>query len=387
VPARAAAAGAALAIALAGCGALSTPELGVGTVEGRLTGARAGAYVYPLGRPDLKARVTGERYAIDGVPAGPGALVLVDRDDPEVASTCTTRVVAVEVRGAERTRAADVDASTMVAAGEVLAVAQPASGAEAGPARFTIEGTDVEVVTTAGTALLGPLPPTDGSDPLAPAAWTVSIEMAGYRPARVEVVVLPAATMPVAAPLQLDPASAAPGCRSSGCREGLACGADGACYGCVDDGDCPGGAAGACDPTLHVCRGLPGAGAVCSACTSGADCASGACAMAAGAAAGYCTRACESGAECPAGLRCRRGDDGSRRCEPATTCAGYLAAFGESCARDDQCSADLADAACVDGAPRRAGYCTAPCATTVDCVVAGYVCEGIGGRKACVHPP
>ena len=391
------AAAAALATSLAGCGALETPDLAHGDLAGVLVGGNdALAEIYPLGRPELVVRPDAAgRFELRGLPAGEVTLVVYDGD-------LRAEHAVVQVRGGERERrtwyggAAAVPESEKVAlGGKVVAAVLPVGGGVAVAPRVTARGTTRREVTgLGGTVVVGVLAAGD---------YQLTAELDGYGPATRDVTVTPGTSVHE---LTVSPAPGAPaiGCAASGgqCRNGLVCSAaDGDCYRCLGDGDCPGGAS--CDPVARFCS-APGdaVAAVCSACTTDAQCgdpAAGAfCEKPGGAGdeapgvAGYCTRggAAPSG---PAGFQRLAGPRGERWVAPFG-CAEYFEEFGEGCFKDETCASEdgedgFAGGFCHQAVPEQgvAGYCTAPCAADADCILEGFACRlaGASGQKACTR--
>jgi len=377
-----AAALAALAAALAGCGELETPDLARGNVAVLLVGGdNAAAEVYPVGRPDLVVHPDGlGRFELAGLPAGEATLVVFD-------GTVRAERIAVVVRGAERARltvygdlAVDPPAPRLALGGRVVAAVLPAGGGVAVAPRVTAVGTTRRGVSSAGgTVVVGVLPAGD---------YQLTAELDGYEPATSDITVAPGTSVHE---VSVSPAlgAAAIGCAASGgqCRNGLVCsGADGSCYQCLGDGDCAGGAT--CDSAARFCSAPGGAGAaVCSACTTDAQCgdpAAGAfCEKPGGAGdeapavAGYCTRSAAA-ASGPAGFALRDGLR-ARRWVAVLGCAEYFEEFGEGCFEDRTCGATsgISGGFChqADREEGRAGSCTAPCVVDADCVVGGLACR------------
>jgi len=370
------------AVALAACGGLESPDLGSGTVSGRLVNASAGAYVYPRGRPDLKvsneAGATSWRFTVERVPVGTAALVVVDRPTGDLPRA---QLLSVDVAGGQQNGAPDVDAAAMPLAGRVAATAHLEGGAMPAALRFTVEETDQVGVpaNTTGAAELEPLPP---------GTFDLAAEMNGFRRGRATITVV-SGTTPHVVWLEIDDADEAPGCAGAGdsCRNGLRCSQeDGACYECLENDDCSRGPGPGddrfCDPILHLCKQIGTPGDVCAACTADSECVEGVCVLA-GPATGYCSRGCAGG--CPAGFEC---DGQSDRCVAMGGCSTYLAAFGSECLSDDVCQAELKDGVCEDAYPDypspEAGYCTARCDSVDDCIVPGFACDT--DKQLCLKP-
>lgn len=383
---------------VAACGGLESPDLGTGTVRGRIVGHLDGAYVYPFGRPDLKASVaTDGTFAVQHVPVETHEIVLVDGPNAGVRRAVRAQV---EIVGAGETTIEDrygdaaVDPTQkMPLAGTVVAFARCEGGANPSSQRFTIIGTDqVSVPAGAtGAAVMTPLPP---------GAAAIRGEVYGFLEAELAVTVVSGASSYVAVPLSIDHDESAPGCAGSGgCPNGLLCADDGACYECRDDSDCvTHGTSSVCDPVLHTCSSLPnsGTGAICDSCSVDGDCANVAggygCVPSDG--ASYCTRTgCASDLDCPAGFTCD-GTSPSTVCKPPGGCAAYASAFGGPCWDDDTCTSMLNSSATCVGvneavSPPQPGYCTAPCDLAKaddDCtVVDGFMCapDGTGLGYVC----
>ncbi len=380
----------------AACGGLESPDLGTGTVRGRIVGHLDGAYVYPVSRPDLNASVaTDDTFTVQHVPVETHEIVLVDGPNAGIRRAIRAHV---EIEGAAETTiedrygdgAAVDDTQKMPLASTVVAFARCEGGANPSSKRFTIIGTDqVSVYAGAtGAAVMTPLPP---------GAAAIRGEVVGFLDAEVAITVVSGASSYVAVPLSIDHGESAPGCAGSGgCPNGLLCAENGACYECRDDSDCVAhGTGSACDPALHTCSSVPssGTGATCDSCSVDGDCANVAggyqCVLSDG--ASYCTRTgCASELDCPAGFTCDSGV-----CKPPGDCSAYASAFGGPCWSDDTCTSILnSSATCVgvneDGSPPQPGYCTAPCdpAKGDDCtVVNGFVCASAGTAVGYVCQP
>ncbi len=379
----------------AACGGLESPDLGTGTVRGRIVGHLDGAYAYPVSRPDLKASVAADdTFAVQHVPVETHEIVLVD--GPNAAGVRRAVRAQVEIVGAGETTiedrygdaAAVYDTQKMPLAGTVVAFARCEGGADPSSQRFTIIGTDQVSVSAGatGAAVMTPLPP---------GAAAIRGEVNGFLEAELAVTVVSGASSYVAVPLSIDHDDSAPGCAGSGgCPNGLLCADNGACYECRDDADCVAhGTGNTCDPVLHTCSSVPssGTGAICDSCSVAGDCANVAggygCVPSDG--ASYCTRTgCASDLDCPAGFQC---DSSVSVCKPPGGCAAYASAFGGPCWSDETCTSTLnSSATCVGvneaASPPQPGYCTAPCdpAKADDCtVVNGFVCAPDGTGYVC----
>lgn len=386
----------ALALALGGCGGLSTPDLTHGNVAGRIVGASPGASVYPLGRPDLEVVVDPDgSFELAGLPTGNVTLVLFDGGLRAEQATVT-------VAGASRAsilrygELAPVDATRKMALGAlVVATAMPQGGGAPVSVGLSVKQTD-----RAGTA--GP----NGAIaflPLPAGTFDLTASQAGYQPTLKTFTVQPGQSLGLDLRLPVDPAEPRLGCAASGgqCRNGLKCDAtDGLCYQCVVDDDCTGGpGAGVCDQTTRFCSVATSAttGAVCSACTSDAQCGVagpfGYCEKPGGATAttaGFCTWTAAAPSQ-PAGFQ-PKSDGGVSRWVPPKGCVTYFEEFGETCFDDHTCAeADgISGGFCLGADPGsgKAGYCTAACSVDADCIVPGFAClpDAARGGSVCTRP-
>jgi len=362
------------ACALAGCGALETPDLSRGDVVGRLAGAAPGASVYPLGAPELKVALGPDGgFRLRGLPAGPARLVLFD-------GGLRAELVEVAVAGAGVARV-ERSVAAMPLAGRLVLTVIPEGGAAPVAPRYRLRDTDQAGVAQAdGSAVLFPLPA---------GPWELDTEMDGFQAAADGVAVDAGVTGGVEVRLQVATGGLL-GCAAIGdqCRNDLRCDAgDGRCYQCrLDRDDCGPGAT--CDPESRFCTGVDGSPAppVCSACQDDAACggaAAGAyCEKAAGAASGYCSRR----GSCPAGFALDEADPLAPRCLALLGCHEFFEEFGEHCFSDSTCDEHdgIAGGYCR-GADRErgvAGYCTAACSQDVDCIVPGFACDPV--ESACV---
>ncbi len=379
------------ALALACSGGFDTPDLDCGIVEGRLLNANAGGFVYPFGRPDLKANVDFDgRFSMQDVPVETTEIIVIDGPDPVDATRRAQIVWGIEVQGAQRTSLPDLDVLSMPFAGAVLAAVQPAGGATAVAARFTVVGTDqVDVVAVSGTEGLFPLPP---------GIFEITASMAGFETTTSGTQVLEATTMPLLVPLPVDLSSSRPGCAATGlCRNSLVCNpADGFCYECVGtlpmaDVDCVAAHGTGSTCSGFTCQGGTGATTgedICGPCADDTQCFPGVCVTYGG------ERFCSEmyGAfSCPAGFG-RATDQGTTRdvCVPYDGCASYRIAFGSACFDNSQCATLFQllppDVSCVVGTSG-AGYCTGLCTTSEDCVIPGWTCSPGMPYGQCVPPP
>ena len=373
-----------LALALAACGGLDTPDLSVASVEGRLVGAAPGAFAYPLGRPDLRVDIGADgRYRFERIAVSTGFAVVVDG---VVAGEARAKLVPLQLSGGNLTPVRDeygelasVDPALKMPLGSrVYATARVRNGAHVVGARFTLAGTHLADVPTAAApletvAVLWPVPAH---------FFDVAAVLGGYTPGlRPNVEVPVAQTVEVEVELDVDLDDDAPGCLSTGCRGELECDDDGFCYECDDGGDCP---SGRCDAEMHTCAADPLAPLeACAACDPrvAEACGAGNACVATGAASGWCTRGCENDPDCPAGLECAEATSGGPKiCNPPLGCSEYLAAFGASCLTDDPCDEALKNGEChgrTQGDPKP-GFCTAECTINADCPAAlGFTCSHV----------
>ncbi len=340
------------AAALAGCGALDNPDLTQGVVSGRLAVQDpAKAYVYVLGRPDVKAPVGADgSFRLEHVPAGVQELVAFD-------GSTGARRLGVQVVGADVRDVSDL--GRLPAAGWVLASSSPISGTTAAGLEFTAVGTVLEHVpaSTSGTAWLFPLPA---------GGYRVRASQPGFLDHEVEVSVAEGQGTGYDAELDVDDKSSAPGCRSCDCEHGLYCASDGHCYECTDSSQCPSG--GTCTSD-HRCSGASGSTLACGACSTAADCATGpgnaapACVGGGGMMmSGYCSYACTSSDQCQAGQDCS-----SNVCEVQMSCLAYENTLGASCTSDSTCQQALHGGRCLGYTQTTPGYCSAACSAATQC--------------------
>lgn len=359
-----------LAAALWGCGALKNPDVAKGSVRGRITGAVAGAQAYVLGHPEVAAPIASDgTFRLDGVPSGDQYLVLYDGD-------LGAELVEVEVASADLVQVAPIDRPLAVA-GSIVAAGNPLVGVRATGLAFGVDGTVLQGLSATPSATLFPLPA---------GKFALRATQPGFKEAVALVEVASGQSVPVEMHLDVDDASAARGCLSSSCEEGLSCNpADGHCYLCVSDADCPGGTCTA----DHVCApGTAGTGHFCAACSSGAECQGGGNAVCAASnehgdtTPGYCTTACTSDATCPAGVKCVSG-----ACEVELSCLAYATTFGATCLKSDACAAGVEGGTCYrpPGVPSTSlGTCTASCQSGSACPT-GLTCDPAAGvcRRPC----
>jgi hypothetical protein len=368
---------------LAACGALETP---VATVSGRILGAGAGAYAYPLGRPDLKVlpSIDGAgtaSYRLEGVPTDVRALVLWDGAD-------RAELVPVDVVGGETNRVADrygaaaavSESARMPLAGTVLAAALPEGGAVPAPPAFTLLETDHFR-----------LPPDDGETvtatlyPVPAGRFEILATTAGFRERRISVQVIAGGTVPAQLLLEVDLDAEAPGCAATeSCENDLHCdGGDGRCYACAGDADCD--AEERCDAAVGLCTPRSGpATEICAGCDPLNGCSAPlVCVVLAGEATGYCSAPAPA---CPAGFA----DDGLGRCVAPAGCDHWLQTMGAACLDDEPCGEGLAGGRCerIDPSP---GRCTAACVTDADCRIGSstalFTCVDGPLGFHCVPPP
>lgn len=352
------------------CGGLESP---VGAVTGRIVGASVpGAYVYPLGRPDLKAEVQVDgTYRLEAVPTGVRSLVLYDGFPfPDGRA----ELVVQEILGGRENRIPDRFGGVsglMPVAGTVLAAAVPDGGATPWRPTFNLPQTVHAnlIPVTGGVYSVWPLPAGE---------YDVGALLEGFIAGGSTVTVSAATTSAAPVPLLVDLGATAPGCGAvsaaapSRCENGLVCElADGRCYECTasDAGNCSSG----CNLATRTCNApAPAVSTWCSPCTSGStDCESATvaglyCRVSDGSTTGYCTRLCSYDSDCSAaGFKCDEG-----RCKAPEGCAGWIQTMGAVCYSDSRCAYYLARGWCFGGSADRPGYCTAPCAADADCRVA-----------------
>jgi hypothetical protein len=353
-------AAAVVAISLAACGGLETPERGFGSVTGRIVGAADGSYVYPLGLPGLKISPAADgSFAITNVPAGEQQLVLWDGvDRAELASVAVVAGGAATLPDRYGAYASVAPELRMPFAGTVLAGVAPDGGAIAWGPAFSLKLTDLAALVPAAGGVISIYPLPGGTFDLAAA-------LPGFTSGAAPVTVLAAATATVQVRLPIDLAAAAPGCGSApGCESGLACNpVDGRCYACTatDSSRCATNEV--CDTSTGLCKSTLGVAAVCSSCTADANCAPGVCIIASGATSGYCSHTCVANLDCPAGFYC---GSTSKRCRAPNGCEAWLQTMAATCLGSERCEDALYNGRCEHavGAP---GYCTAACQSGVDC--------------------
>ncbi len=358
-----------LAAALWGCGALHNPDVATGSVQGRIAGAAPGAQAYVLGHPEVAAPIAVDgTFRLDGAPAGEQYLVLYD-------GQLGAELVEVEVRGADLATVT-VD-HPLAPAGAVLAAANPLGGVRATGLAFGVDGTVLQGLPARPSATLFPLPA---------GRFSLRATQPGFKDAVALVEVASGQSVPVEMQLDVDDASAARGCLSSSCEEGLSCdSADGHCYLCASDADCKGGTCTA----DHTCApATAGTGAFCAACTVDADCSgSGRCATVnehGETTPGYCTNVCVSDGDCGSGIKCVSGT-----CEVELSCLAYATSFGATCLKSDACGAGIDGGTCYrpSGVPDTSlGTCTASCQANPSGCPAGLQCDQAAGsfcRRPC----
>ncbi|GAO04150.1 hypothetical protein [Anaeromyxobacter sp. PSR-1] len=320
-----------LAVLLAltlGCGGLDSPDLSTGEVQGRILGASAGAYVYPLGRPDLvvRAAAAGDFAYRLALPRGEHDLVLYD-------GGVRAERVPIEVEGAgvrtvadRRGEGAAGAAAKMPLAGAILAGVRAVGGALPLDPRLDVTGTDPGARLPLGTttALFQPLPA---------GRYRLTAEMVGFLKGGADVDVVEGASTPYELELLVDGDEAERGCTATG-------GCESSALECEDDGLCHDA-----DPSGSACA-----------------------------------YTCDGGAPCPAGLDCSGG-----QCLADRDCATYLSVAGTPCVSDDVCDDALHDGSCRRTSAEQPGYCTAPCQDAGQCAPfgAGWTCDG----GLCAPPP
>ena len=343
-----------LSATLLGCGSLENPDVATGSVQGRITGAVAGAQAYVLGHSQIAAPIAGDgTFRLDGIPAGEQYLVLYDGD-------LGAEILEVKVKSADLAQVA-ID-RPLALAGSILAGGNPLGGVRSTGLVFGVDGTPLQGLQAAPAATLFPLPS---------GKFSLRARQPGFKETVALVQVASGQAVPVEMHLDVDDSSDARGCLSSSCEDGLACDpADGHCYLCVTDADCP---AGTCTAD-HVCKSATaGSGGFCDACASGADCSGGSCATTnehGDTIPGYCTSACT--ATCPAGTKCVSGT-----CQVELSCLAYATTFGATCLKSDACGAGIEGGVCYrpPGVPDTSlGTCTASCQGGATCP-SGLACD------------
>jgi hypothetical protein len=376
------------ALLAAGCGSVENPDLGTGTVTGRISGASPGAYAYVLGAPSVHAPIASDgSFRLDRVPAGERKIVLFD-------GSAGAGAVDVEVEGASIANLPDPGSLPPACA---ILVAAGLGGAKPTGLSFSVDGALLRAAD--GTLVTSVPGPAAALFPLPAGDWTLRAGQPGYRESATAIYKLTGgASWPVDVTLDVESASDRRGCVSSGCEPSLACEAgDGYCYECVSDGDCTSVAGSHC--TDHVCVRPPPAGglAMCQACSLVADCGAGpggeapACVVAAGAAVGYCSYDCSTApAGYPSGYRCDNVPPGvpgnpSKAWIAPASCLALYTTYGASCATDDACKVALDGGKCwpLSGTPRStAGACSGRCTANADCpawlVAVGWTCDTAG---------
>ena len=346
------------------CGGLDTPDLQHGAVTGRIPGARAGAYAYVLGSPEVLVQAAQDgTFRLDQVPAGQPNIVLFD-------GSAGAESLAVRVDGAS---VSHLDPGRpLKPAATLLVAASPLSGALPTGLAFTVDGTPLRQVSgESGVAALFPLPA---------GTFAVLATQPGFQEKRVDVEVGEGGSGSLELDLDVATGDQRRGCLSCGCDHGLACNpVDGRCYQCVTNSDC--GANGTCTAS-HTCSYPQGTGQLCQACTAASDCqgAGAACVNPTGAAlAGYCSRSCSGSESCPSGFDCR-----DNVCTAALSCLTSTVTYGATCTEDRNCQAALKDGKCLpaDREHDTAGYCAAR--VQAGCP-AGFAPDP-GGTGYCVQP-
>lgn len=373
---------------LVGCGGLDSPDrtLSTGQVRGQLSNAKANAYVYVFGHPEVRAEVQSDgSYVLDKVPVGNGTAQVVAFDGDLKAD-----LVDVDVKPATHTDK-DIDAAKMPLAGSIVAAARCSGGQNSADANYTVDGTEFEGVGTGGAPgkTLFPIP--------AGHTFTVRTKLKGFKDAQRAVKVDEGASADVELDMDADENDANRGCVSTGCSDGRQCNRDdGQCYECNNASDCKAAPGLHCEE--HRCvpdSGASGARGACLPCTSDAQCQghtytnassvpesqTGMCITNGG--SRVCSYGCDvanADADCPSGFVCQfvSGTSGPTACFPLATCTTVLQAFGAVCLDDATCSAVLMDGHCqgLDKKRGTPGYCTSRCASDVDCpTLLGFRCD------------
>jgi hypothetical protein len=354
---------AALAVALLGaCGGLETPDFVVGDLAGRIVGAAPGAYVYPLGRAELKTRLAPDgSWTLHAVPVEVDALVLWDgRDRAERVPVTVAPGARVEVADRFGADSGVEAALQMPLAGTLLVGVDPEGGAIGWLPSFSVRGTEHARVRPAsgGVETIYPLPP---------GIFVVDAAQPGFLGGSASFVVAPGATSASQVRLTIDAGAQAPGCGSApGCQNGLVCDPDdGRCYVCTATDASACRADEVCDVAAGMCApSVAGAGDLCASCRADAECASGACAISPGDTTGFCSRACTGAADCPAGFAC---GDPEGYCAPPEGCVEWIRTMGAPCVNGSACEDGLKDGRCVTTTPEAVGYCSATCLVDADC--------------------
>jgi hypothetical protein len=329
-----------LAALAAACGGLGNPDLTTGEVRGRIVGGTTAGYVYPVGRPELKAPLAADGSFRVRAPVGASELVLFDGKPVALAAPYgRAGRVAVQVQAAEISELGEQDGAQLPVASAVLAGVRAESGAGCKDPRFQAAlvvsagtaATDQDKVVSSGVpaALLTPLPP---------GPYQLQVSMAGFRP---EVRSFELADSPQTLSFDLtllvDDEESVRGCEVTSCES--------------SELDC---------------------------CEAGESCESVGRCYATSSGDASCGMACATsgGSPCQAGLSCTSGGT----CQPpaGATCSTYLATLGAACLSDDGCKPAVVNGTCHGADSEHAGYCTAPCDTLADCAgfPLGWTCDG-----------
>lgn len=365
-----------VALLVAGCGGIASPDLATGQVSGRLVGVTPGAsaYVYALGKPETKVLVAEDgSYTVNGVPVGSSQLVAFDGE---------TRAdyIAAEVKPASRTKADDRDVSTLRPARRVAASVACSYGISADGVSYDVEGVALRSEGHGAQAVLFPVPP---------GVFTVRARAAGMRTVEESVDLSSATTgdFEVEMEMEVDDDDSHKGCLSSSCGGDLRCDSDGHCYACTNDAQC--GAGFTCHD--HECESSGGSSAtVCTACSGDSQCASG---PLGSSQPGRClpdtltcSHGCATNLDCPSGFACQDlGGSVGRACVPPTTCGALFAVFGTSCTANEDCL-PIVDPKCV-GRGDPGAYCSSRCAVNTDCpttALGTYTCDPV--LRVCLKP-
>jgi hypothetical protein len=354
--------------ALVGCGGLETPDLQHGNVLGRVQGAVSGAFAYPLGSPQRKVSLHPDgTFELEALPVGAVTVVVFDGLD-------RAEAIPVEVSSAGRTLIERKAADMPLAGAVALTVSPDGGGLPTSPTYQLRETDQAGVITQGGGHLLFPVPS---------GTYQLDAQMAGYLGKGVPVVVSEGATVP--ADVLLGVGGDGPlGCAANAdrCRNDLRCDhADGKCYQCLADADCPGST---CDPSGFCTASTGAAAPVCSVCSTDEQCGG----VAAGAvcSSGYCTRGTSGPPppSCPAGFELVT-DGTASACKAPDGCSAYFEAFGASCYSDQYCTdRGIFEAVCRGWDAEHAGYCSAACVDDADCLAHGFTCDPVD--RVCVRP-
>jgi hypothetical protein len=157
-----------LAIGLAACGGLESPDLSTGAIAGRVAPVSPGGRAYVLGLPGVRAELDAEgAFFLQPVPVGAAAVVVFDGDARAGLLTAVVHGAEVTWVGPAPAPASDSAPQAPGSANSALPLAATilarasATGTPVPGVRFTVEGTDLAGVAPdpTGDAVLAPLPP------------------------------------------------------------------------------------------------------------------------------------------------------------------------------------------------------------------------------------